>query len=236
MPVGDPISFHDLQYCSTVSDSPYFLWHFHQTYTLYLPTYMADGQFLYVLYTWSLTCVRTQTHTHTTPHLTLTLTLYSWHPNHQVVRHRGGLQCAGDGAAGAQSRGPLQLLWAQVQSQDSVATGRPAGETLTDTPIHSCVTLGFHSSSLFHLWLLIHKEECCQLCLQPLPFYAHGLLSLHLPFVPHFYLPQTPLHLPQTHLISPNPLHSTSSPHSHLSCSRSVELSSFTQRTSSTVM
>ena len=94
----------------------------------------------------------THTHTHYT---TLFHFLYSWHPHHQVVRHRGVLQCAGDGAAGTQSRGPLQLLWAQVQSQDSVATGRPAGETLTHTPILLRVTLGLHSSSsLFHLWLL----------------------------------------------------------------------------------
>ena len=46
---------------------------------------------------------------------------------------------------------------------------------------------------------LIHKEERCQLCLQPLPFYAHGLLSIHLPIVlPHLHLSQTPLHLFRT--------------------------------------
>ena len=146
------------------------------------------------------------THTHTHTHTTLFHSPCSWHPHHQVVWHRGGLQCAGDGAARAQSRGPLQLLWAQVQSQDSAATGRPAGETLTDTPIHLCVTLGLQSSaSLFHLWLLIHKEERCQLCLHPFPStYAHGLLSLHLPIVlSHLHLSQTPLHLFQTLFTSP---------------------------------
>ena len=159
--MGDPISFHDLQYCSTISETPYFLLTF--TPDLHtIPTYLCGKwtifgteHTLYIEpYMSTHTCTHKHTHTHTTT-TTLFHSLYSWHPHHQVVRHRGGLQCAGDGAAGAQSRGPLQLLWAQVQSQDSVATGRPAGETLTDTRIHLHVTLGLHnSSSLFYLWLL----------------------------------------------------------------------------------
>ena len=50
-------------------------------------------------------------------------------PIHQVVRCRGGLQRDGHGAAGAQPRGPLQLLLPQVQPQDCAAPGRPDGES-----------------------------------------------------------------------------------------------------------
>ncbi len=51
----------------------------------------------------------------------------SWDSVSEVVWHRRGLQCSGDGATGAQSGGPLQLLWKEVHSQDSVATGGPTG-------------------------------------------------------------------------------------------------------------
>lgn len=50
-------------------------------------------------------------------------------PIHQVVWGRGGLQRDGHGAAGAQPRGPLQLLLPQVQPQDRAAPGRPDGES-----------------------------------------------------------------------------------------------------------
>ena len=58
------------------------------------------------------------------------------------------------------------------------------------------------------------------MCLQPLPFCAHGLLSLHLPFVPHFYLPQAPPpSLLNSTSTSPKPLFTflkpTSSPKTH---------------------
>ena len=50
------------------------------------------------------------------------------HPPGQVLRGGARLQRDGDGAARAQSRGPLQLLQQKTQSQDSAAAGRPAGE------------------------------------------------------------------------------------------------------------
>ena len=55
------------------------------------------------------------------------LPLLSWYPVHQVVWHRGGLQCTGDGTAGAQPRGSLQLLQSQVLPKNRTATGRPTG-------------------------------------------------------------------------------------------------------------
>ena len=91
---------------------------------------------------------RVHTHTHTHTHRVFCSSC-SWYPHHQVVRHRGRLQCAGDGAAGAQPGRPLQLLWPQVQSQDSAVTGRPAGEHGHSTDAHSLVTR-MCTSSLFH--------------------------------------------------------------------------------------
>ncbi|TNN27551.1 hypothetical protein EYF80_062304 [Liparis tanakae] len=49
----------------------------------------------------------------------------SGHPLHQVVRGGGRLQRDGDGAAGAQPGGPVQLLLPEVQPQDGAAAGRP---------------------------------------------------------------------------------------------------------------
>ena len=46
-----------------------------------------------------------------------------------MVRSRRRLQRYGDGAAGPQSGGPVQLLLPQVQSENSPAAGRPDGET-----------------------------------------------------------------------------------------------------------
>ena len=56
----------------------------------------------------------------------------SGHPDDKVVRGRGGLQRDGDGAAGAQPGGSVQLLLSEVQPEDSPAAGRPDGKREDD--------------------------------------------------------------------------------------------------------
>lgn len=77
-----------------------------------------------------------------------------------MVRGRGGLQRHGDGAAGAEPGGPLQLLLQEIQPQNRPAACRPNGKDCF-------LTLGTHLPSdgisrslvLFSplLRLLIHR-------------------------------------------------------------------------------
>ena len=53
----------------------------------------------------------------------------SWDTKHQVVWHRGGLQCHGLGSFRPQSGRPLQFLPPEVHSQNGVDACRPAGKS-----------------------------------------------------------------------------------------------------------
>ena len=49
--------------------------------------------------------------------------VYTHHVAVQVVRNREGLQCTGDGPAGAEPRGSIQLLLETLYSQDCAHAG-----------------------------------------------------------------------------------------------------------------
>ena len=71
-------------------------------------------------HTYTHACMHAHTHTHTHTR--------SWHPLHQVVWHRGGLQCFSDGVTGPEFRGSVQLLLSEVQSENSSPVSGSAGE------------------------------------------------------------------------------------------------------------
>ena len=47
----------------------------------------------------------------------------SWNTRREVLRCRGRVQCDGDGAAGPEPRGPLQLLQQKADPEDGAAAG-----------------------------------------------------------------------------------------------------------------
>lgn len=74
--------------------------------------------------------------------LLLPACFFSGHSNHKVVRGRRRLQCDGDGAAGAQPGGSLQLLLAQIQPEDRAAARWSDGEAgRTPSAQHARVAL-----------------------------------------------------------------------------------------------
>ncbi len=75
---------------------------------------------------------------------------FSWHTQHQMVRHRRRLQCVGSGFVGSKSGRSFQLLQSEVLSEDSSDACRPAGTLI--------VLWGFLRSKVIRKFVLSERR------------------------------------------------------------------------------